>query len=660
MGEGNYGRDRQLWVRDMYRLTKKLDPTRLVEDNSSNVSHVESDINSWHMYMNEYNRAKDMISNIVSEAYPGSKAGYVGEFRQSDTPLINSEYGGIGAGMGDQDISWSFKYLTNELRKHDKVCGYVYTELSDIEWEHNGFLNYDRTEKSFGYNFWFPGFSLSDLNNEDFFIIDNDPCPVLKSGEKLSVPVLISHWSDVEASELTLNWHLNYVNKEGKIIYNAKGGSRKTNWKQFTVLPAGSIEIEMPECGPVVGALCVQLSDQTGRKLAANYINVHVDSQTPRRFQLSEKKVTLRFAPNEFSVWNWGEKQHLISNHPTRQKAYSQGFGAVEYEIEIPDELPVDLLNSIEFSAELSSKAGDERLSWPARKNPLDYPQTDNIKFPTTVDIFINGIKARELILPDDPADARGVLSHLYQFQPGSYGWMVSAQITKDNQQEIFESIKENAKIVIRLEVPKEANLRGGLAIFGEKLGRYPTDPAVKLTFSHELNLPDSFQSNKPVTVNKLPYDWKALIPTGRQKSTAWRYTEDNPGENWITKDFDDSAWKKGSSGFGTRRVKGLSTRWDSSDIWLRKTFQLTDLESIGWASLQYFHDENMQIYLNGELLLNERGATPYSKEFPLQEEQIKLLRKENNVIAVHCQNKEGGQYIDVGLSILKKVEGQR
>ncbi|MBC8481755.1 MAG: hypothetical protein H8D47_03725, partial [Planctomycetes bacterium] len=138
------------------------------------------------------------------------------------------------------------------------------------------------------------------------------------------------------------------------------------------------------------------------------------------------------------------------------------------------------------------------------------------------------------------------------------------------------------------------------------------------------------------------------------------RYTEDNPGENWITKDFDDSAWKKGSSGFGTRRVKGLSTRWDSSDIWLRKTFQLTDLESIGWASLQYFHDENMQIYLNGELLLNERGATPYSKEFPLQEEQIKLLRKENNVIAVHCQNKEGGQYIDVGLSILKKVEGQR
>jgi hypothetical protein len=28
----------------------------------------------------------------------------------------------------------------------------MYTELHDVEWEYNGFLNYDRTPKDFGYN----------------------------------------------------------------------------------------------------------------------------------------------------------------------------------------------------------------------------------------------------------------------------------------------------------------------------------------------------------------------------------------------------------------------------------------------------------------------------------------------------------------------------
>ena len=44
--------DRQEWVREMYHLTKRLDSTRLVEDNSPCLyDHVETDINSWHFSM---------------------------------------------------------------------------------------------------------------------------------------------------------------------------------------------------------------------------------------------------------------------------------------------------------------------------------------------------------------------------------------------------------------------------------------------------------------------------------------------------------------------------------------------------------------------------------------------------------------------------------
>ena len=166
IGDGGYTPDHQAWVKEMYQLTKKLDPTRLVEDNSPcRYDHVATDINSWHFYINDYHAARRHIANVVSRTFLGSPFNYAKGFKQYLEPLINSEYGGISAGLGDQDISWCFKYLTNELRKHDKICGYVYTEQSDIEWEHNGFLNYDRSEKVFGYDFWFPGFSLADCQD---------------------------------------------------------------------------------------------------------------------------------------------------------------------------------------------------------------------------------------------------------------------------------------------------------------------------------------------------------------------------------------------------------------------------------------------------------------------------------------------------------------
>ena len=150
--------DSHRWVRKMYLETKKLDPTRLVEDNSPcHYNHVDSDINSWHYYINDYDRVRQHVQRVVDQTYPGSSYNYVGKndlgdnFVQGIAPLMNSEFGGIAARSGDQDIAWCFKYQTTELRRHNKICGYVYTELDDIEWEHNGLVNYDRSPKGFGY-----------------------------------------------------------------------------------------------------------------------------------------------------------------------------------------------------------------------------------------------------------------------------------------------------------------------------------------------------------------------------------------------------------------------------------------------------------------------------------------------------------------------------
>ncbi len=94
----------QRWVQEMYRLAKQLDPTRLIEENSAcRYDHVESDINSWHFYINDYWRARQHIQRVVDETYPGSAFNYVGgDYVQGTAPLINSEYAGISARDGDQ------------------------------------------------------------------------------------------------------------------------------------------------------------------------------------------------------------------------------------------------------------------------------------------------------------------------------------------------------------------------------------------------------------------------------------------------------------------------------------------------------------------------------------------------------------------------------
>ncbi|HEV7869336.1 MAG TPA: glycoside hydrolase family 2 TIM barrel-domain containing protein, partial [Chthoniobacteraceae bacterium] len=152
-------RESYYWVEAMWNLAKSLDPTRLVEDMSvvpwdhlEHYGHGGTDINSWHFYSHSYPQARAHIQEVVRNTYAGSTFNYVPGFEQGTQPLINGEYGGIGALDGDRDVSWSFKFLTNELRRHGKLSAYIFTELHDVEWERNGLLNYDRTPKDCGYD----------------------------------------------------------------------------------------------------------------------------------------------------------------------------------------------------------------------------------------------------------------------------------------------------------------------------------------------------------------------------------------------------------------------------------------------------------------------------------------------------------------------------
>ncbi|MDR0328572.1 MAG: hypothetical protein LBI05_09790, partial [Planctomycetaceae bacterium] len=86
---------------------------------------------------------------------------------------------------------------------------------------------------------------------------------------------------------------------------------------------------------------------------------------------------------------------------------------------------------------------------------------------------------------------------------------------------------------------------------------------------------------------------YKTVIPTAQEKASEWSYTTDNPGNGWEKADFDAASWKKGPSGFGTARTPNTTVRteWNTGDIWIRKSFELSADDAASDLALDLYHD---------------------------------------------------------------------
>jgi hypothetical protein len=147
------------------------------------------------------------------------------------------------------------------------------------------------------------------------------------------------------------------------------------------------------------------------------------------------------------------------------------------------------------------------------------------------------------------------------------------------------------------------------------------------------------------------PPEVKTIVPTSRDQAQTWRFTTTEPEEGWQAADFDDSSWQEGEGGFGKEGTPGavVRTKWETSDIWIRRTFDLQDGPSFQ-AQLEIHHDEDAEVYLNGRLVTELSDYTSDYTLLWLGKEARAALKSGRNVLAVHCRQTTGGQYIDVGL----------
>lgn len=192
---------KQKWVADFYDYAKELDQSRIICDNSG-WAHVKTDINDYHRYFatpensKEWSEDLDKLldfpeKNFVEGYEPAGEAVIMSEFGMWGLPTysllisnykdypnwfegsaaifnedfkipetleknyehynfkeIFADYDEISAAAQKREFT-GVKYQIEEMRKRKEkgLSGYVVTELTDIEWETNGFLDYFRNYK---------------------------------------------------------------------------------------------------------------------------------------------------------------------------------------------------------------------------------------------------------------------------------------------------------------------------------------------------------------------------------------------------------------------------------------------------------------------------------------------------------------------------------
>lgn len=170
-------REKNALLTSLYKLTKRLDPTRPCIDSSGNYRILSEvyDIHDYDQDTQSFQARWDGLTDRIREtggvipaedpffnSAPEGPSGRAPFFNQpyDNQPIFISEYGGIrwpddtveGWGYGNapatpEEFFARYKGLTEALLNNPEIFGFCYTQLYDVEQEVNGLYTYGRVQK---------------------------------------------------------------------------------------------------------------------------------------------------------------------------------------------------------------------------------------------------------------------------------------------------------------------------------------------------------------------------------------------------------------------------------------------------------------------------------------------------------------------------------
>lgn len=148
----------------LYYLLKSLDPMRLVSTNDG-WENVTGDIAGIHDYAQEGDAIRKKYNSGRLEDlegfYPGHRKLLAQGYHRGDMALMITEYGGIALKKDAVEGAWGYaeaeatidslveryRDVTEAIGEIKEICGFCYTQLTDVYQEVNGLLNFDHSVK---------------------------------------------------------------------------------------------------------------------------------------------------------------------------------------------------------------------------------------------------------------------------------------------------------------------------------------------------------------------------------------------------------------------------------------------------------------------------------------------------------------------------------
>jgi len=268
-----------------YDALAAIDRSRPIVENSG-WSHVKTDLVDWHYYEPDPAIWAENVGRLASgelEAFPVrlgpdfivDKSLYgSADFPRSGVPILNSEY---GEGFTSLERAWHLRWETQELRRHDRFAGYVYTELTDVEHEWAGLLDAARVKKDWG------GLDPADVNAETVIVIDLIPrcagADIEVPTESFSLSVHVSHHGlESVGGRIVAGWIA--AGSPVPDVAPATFGAEAPSIHPFELSAPITLVVEPPQSA---ARLAIHFVDETGRSLARTFVDAAAVEQPNRR-----------------------------------------------------------------------------------------------------------------------------------------------------------------------------------------------------------------------------------------------------------------------------------------------------------------------------------------------------------------------------------------
>lgn len=158
--------EQRAFVDAIVSIARSLDTSRVVIGNDG-WEYSSGDLWTLHLY-NEDSDISSRLAGLVENPHSAVTSEFGGRERLgalpganvTNLPILLTECGGIGLGSyGDQDFSYGnlsrtsselearIRKIVEEIRSLDKLQGFVWTQLTDVQQEVNGLLYFDREPK---------------------------------------------------------------------------------------------------------------------------------------------------------------------------------------------------------------------------------------------------------------------------------------------------------------------------------------------------------------------------------------------------------------------------------------------------------------------------------------------------------------------------------